>query len=518
MVIGRRCVALLALCACTPAAPAPTVNAEAVLTRTSVALRGRLPTVSELDKVARPGGLDRAIDAILADSAFGARVADLVAPVWRTRVDQLSTLGADPLTERALGDQPLRMVAQLADADLPWTELVTGDWTMADGAVAAVWPVDVSPAPGDWKQAHWTDGRPAAGVLSSNTLWWRYRSTVENVNRGRANAVSRILLCEDFSARPVHFERTAGVLDAGALLAETLTNPSCVNCHSTLDPISAYLYGFWYFGDQGERAVYQPATEPMWRSTTGIAPSFFGVPGYTLEDLGQQIAGDPRFVQCAVETVWEGLLRRDKAPADQDRLTVHREAFLDGGLTMRALVGSIVRDPAWQAAASDQGDDLLLMTPRTLQSVMEDLTGFRWTSGGVDLLDDDRLGVRTLAGGADGREITHEARSPTATTALVVERVAEAAATRAVSNIAVRDGLFGRLDGRWRPDTDHAEMAGAVQHLFRRVLGRTVAADGDEVRVTLALWDEALLSEGESWRAWAVVLAYLLRDPEFLTY
>ena len=35
---------------------------------------------------------------------------------------------------------------------------------------------------------------------------------------------------------------------------------------------------------------------------------------------------------------------------------------------------------------------------------------------------------------------------------------------------------------------------------------------------TVASLAEALASEGDPGRAWAVVLAYLLRDPEFLTY
>ena len=53
--------------------------------------------------------------------------------------------------------------------------------------------------------ARYTDGRPAAGVLATNGLWWRYTTTDSNMNRTRAAAISRLLLCEDFMARPVSF-------------------------------------------------------------------------------------------------------------------------------------------------------------------------------------------------------------------------------------------------------------------------------------------------------------------------
>ena len=49
--------------------------------------------------------------------------------------------------------------------------------------------------------ARYQDGRPAAGVLATNGLWWRYRSTASNANRKRANQASRILLCQDYLVR-----------------------------------------------------------------------------------------------------------------------------------------------------------------------------------------------------------------------------------------------------------------------------------------------------------------------------
>lgn len=510
--------ALLLLLACgTPSGndDAPAIDAAAVLTRASVDLRGRLPTPAELDAAA--ADLDAALEAVLTDPAFGRRYADLVAPVWRTRVDTLQALPTDLRQERSLGDEPLRILARIADDDLPYTELVTGDWTMADAYTASVWPLDLPPGAEAWQEARYTDGRPAAGVLSTNGLWWRYGSTAENANRGRANALSRILLCADFSSRPVHFERTTDVFDAQALRDETRNNLACANCHSALDPIGSYLYGFWYFDEASTRPTYDAGSERLWRATLGTAPGFYGQPGYTLSDLGNQVAGDPRFVECAVETTFEALLRRPAGPDDHARLAAHREAFLADGLTLRGLVRSILADDAWRAAGDDDhADGGHLMTPVTYASVIEDLTGWRWTYLDLPMLDSDVAGVRTLAGGADGREVTAEATLPSATTSLTIARVSEMAALYAVAHDAERPA-----DRRLFQDADltgGGDPSAVLVDLHRRVLGRVVSRDGDEVRLGLQLYAEALAIERDPARAWAVVLAWLLRDPDLLIY
>lgn len=518
----------LLLAACDPGATepvpaAPPADVERALTRASVDLRGRLPDVAELDEVAAdPAALDGKIDAYMKDPAFGARVADLFAPVYRTRVDQITYMDLPLDVQAHLGDEPLQLLAHVATEDLPYTDLVTGDWTMADELTASVWPVDYPAGATGWRRSRYTDGRPAAGVLSSNGMWWRYDTTYENYNRGRANALSRVLLCSDFLERPVHFERSADIFDSSSLQDEVMTNPACTNCHATLDPMASYLFTFWYFADQGEQTRYTPADERQWQALTGMAPAFHGAPGWRLEDLGAQIAADPRYIQCAVETVWEALLRRESTPADTDRLTAHREAFLAGGVTLRALLRSVLSDPAYRAAgARDHVDNARMMTPATFARVIEDLTGLRWTFDGRELLANDVEGLRILAGGADGLEVTAEATRPNATTTLVQERVAEAAALWALAHDAERPAerrLLDGLDLAWRPDTDREAMAGLVTRLFRRVLGHTAADDSLEVGLALDLWSEAYALEGAPDRAWAAVLAWLLRDPELIIY
>jgi hypothetical protein len=411
---------LVALSACgpdggdTPAAPAE-LPPSALLSRVSIDLRGVRPSIEELEEVdADPTRLDAAIDEYLADPRFEERVVDLFSEIWLTRTETFPVnFEAFDLTGfdyadviRSVGEQPLRAVGHVAANDLPITDLVTADWTVADPILARMWPVDYPSGQDGWQRVPWTDGRPAAGVLVSNSVYWRYPSTDSNANRKRANQVSRILLCHDYLTRPIDFDRNVNLLDEGALQDALRNNEGCVNCHATLDPFAAYFFGFWtYEFTANEVSNYHPSRERLWESALGTAPAFYGEPGDGLEDLGWQIAADERFPQCLTEQVTELLLRRPADLLDADRLTAHREALVSE-MTLRPLFRSVVTSPEYRAAESDPAGRAVpakMMTPDLLATTVQDLTGFAWVgTSGQDLLRTDLAGFQTLAGGADG--------------------------------------------------------------------------------------------------------------------
>jgi hypothetical protein len=134
------------------------------------------------------------------------------------------------------------------------------------------------------------------------------------------------------------------LLDEEAVSDALSANPACVNCHQSLDPIASYLFGFWWFDytSPGEASFYFPEREQRWKDYNGVPPAWYGQPGAGLAGLGHQIAADGRFVDCAVEHAWELLLRRDRDIADTDALIPHRNAFISGGLTVKALFRSVL--------------------------------------------------------------------------------------------------------------------------------------------------------------------------------
>ena len=507
-----------------------------LLTRVSLDLRGVRPDEADLDRVeSDAAAVDELALEYMEDPRFQDRVVQIFSEIYLTRSD-FFTLGADafgvdddPGFNDAVGQEPLRILAHVAANDLPWTETVTADYTVANDLLVEAWGLEYTgEGSGDWRPALYPDSRPASGVMSTNGLWWRYTTTSSNANRGRANQISRILLCNDYLTREIAFDRNTDLLDEEAISDAIANNPACVNCHNSLDPLAAYLYGFWIFNDQSylELSTYHPERERLYDDYLGVSPSFYGEPGDNLTDLGQQVAGDARFPSCVVEQIYGALLDRDVDNGDMNVLTGHREAFLDSGLQLKTLLASVIGDTRYRAADSADPDvdavdapTAKMVSPDQLASQVEALTGFRWTYADYDMLGTDQIGLRTLAGGADGRAVIRNAQSPNATLVLVQQRLAEAAASYAVATeieqAAGQRLLFTAIDFT---ETDAAAIAPQIQRLHLLLFGDSVDVDGEEVAAGQDLWAELHAIDADPATAWTGLLTALLRDPDFLFY
>ena len=404
----------------------------------------------------------------------------------------------------------------VAQADLPYTDLVTGDWTMVDERLAPWYPTDYPEGGTGWQKVRWTDHRPEAGVLVSSGLWWRYPTTTGNANRGRANALIRILLCSDVLDQDVEVDAEVDLTDDAAVHDALHNNPSCVACHSVIDPIGSYFWGFYVeFGSNpADLANYHPERERYWQTYgAGQTPSFYGVPGDNLADLGRQIAADPRFPNCAVEQTMASLLQRDLTMHDTTAVTVHRQAFLDGGTKLRSLWRSIATSDEYREIAEDPADARpKLLNPDQFVSALDDITGWRFTTDGADAFDDDRYGLRSMTGGGRAVFGAGKVLEPTPAMVLAQARLAEAAAAYvAAADHADPGRLFTAED--FETDTPDEER---IVALYRRALSRRPS--DDEVAELVSLWQELRDTEGSTESAWAGVLTAILRQPDFLVY
>lgn len=510
---------LLALACATPDDGA--LEPARLARRTSLDLRGVLPSAEELDAVeADPTRLASLRTEWMDDPRFEDRLVHLLQERWFTRVDTFDITWYDyGLREedaytfaRAVGDEPLRLVARVVRDDLPWWEVVTADWTMAEPTLGAVWPIDRTEGEG-WQVAQYTDGRPAAGVLATNGLWWRYTTNESNMNRGRAAAASRLLLCEDPLSRPVSLSLDGSTVVDPSEAART--NPSCLTCHASLDPLAANLFGFWWLNmySSAEETSYHPERERLY-SELGVEPGYFGTPIDGLSGLGAAMANDSRLYRCAVESFAEGFWRRTPSSADFDTIEGLRAAFVEADARPRGLIEAILDTPAYTAAYSPDDPAQVradrLLTPDQLASAVEDLTGFRWTWAGADRLDEDTSGFRVLAGGVDGASVFGPQREPGLTWALVVARLAEAAGGHAASTLGT-SGLLANVSSSDQPgDPSFTAMLDALH--WRLYATRPDDAWRDEVT---GLW-RAVEPEGAA-AAWTAVVSAMLRDPAFVT-
>ena len=506
----------------------------AQLFRASLDLRGVRPTMDEIERVdADPQAYGELVDEFLDDPRFEERVINMYAEVFLTRSDGYTVSAADyGLSStrqfefaRSVGDETLRVFAHIVANELPLTELVVGDWTMANEVLAEIWPIEYPEGSEGWVISRYTDARPAAGILATNSLWWRYMSTASNANRGKANAISKILLCNDYLSKTIEFDRSVNLLDEDAINNALKANPGCATCHNSLDPLASFLWGTYYtdYDSPSDLKYYHPEREHLWQSYGDIEPAYYGKPGEGLGDLGQFIAGDPRFIDCAVERVFELLSQREPDLDDTVQMTEWRNAFVQSNLNMKTLFRAVSMDEGYRATTVGDGPKATrkMVTPDMLGAQVEDLTGFVFESGGVPVLETDSGGLRTLAGGIDGNNVTQPATEPMTTLVLVQERFAQAAANHVVAHD--RDNpdearLFRDIDFHETPRNGEAQMVAQIQSLHLRLFGRHVAADGPEVAANLALWEDLYEVSLTIEDAWAGLLTVLLRDPDFLFY
>jgi hypothetical protein len=502
-----------------------------LLTRASMDLRGVRPSIAELEALeAEPDSVGDLISSFIDGDLFGEQLRSNYANIYLTKLDYYY-VGADdyglsdePGFARSIGEETLRILSHIAEEDLPYTEIVAGDWTMANELLGAAWPVTYPEDGSGWLKVSYTDKRPTAGILSTNSLWWRYMSNTSNANRNRANAVSRILLCNDYLNKPIEFDRSVNLLDDDAVRDALKTNPGCAACHHSLDPLASYLWGFYYvdYDSAQDTTTYHPEREFMWEDYSGVAPGYYGEEGFILSDLGQQLAADPGLIECAVEQAYSIFLGRSSTIEDTAQLTAHREVFVESGLKLKALYRSVLADPNYRADPNQEGSGaaIKMVTTDQMASQIEDLTGFRFQYYGYDMMSTDSYGLRTLAGGVDGNLVTAPATNPTATMLLVQERLAQTSAWYVTTNDALSEEprLFTKIDFHETPTGSKDRIVAQIQNLHFRIFGQRVAEDGPEVAANLALWSELFAVDGSSVNAWAGLLSVLFRDPEFLTY
>lgn len=509
------------------------------LIRVSVDLRGVHPTETDLLRIEQnPALYADFVDRYLQDPRFLDRASVILNTRMLTRTGTLpfepGELGIDLTQAEAAAhanEEPLALARHIISNDLPWSEIVLADYTMADPVTAALWDIERESDSPDWTVGHYGDDRPHAGILSMTTVWTRYPSAGVNQNRHRANAVSMMLLCDDYLGRPVSFSRTQiDALTSGDPEDVIAQTPACQNCHSSLDPLASHFYGFWW--DQADDArpelqvLYRPEDEPLWQDGSGLAPAWQGRPTMDLVELAEGLASERRFAQCAVQTFWEGLTQRELQDADWTEISAHEQAFLDSDMNIRALVRSIVLSPEYRAAGTSDAELIQrLVTVKTVQpdqlsSIITDTTGYRWTFDGADGLK--RGDLQVLGGGIDSQDVAAPSHDPSVARVFIQERLAQSAAYHVARHDLDAERteptiLLHHVDASTRPEDTEAFEA-QIRSLYLEATGIPLGPKAPEVALLTTLWRELWSVQEDPVDAWSGVISVVLRDPRILMY
>ncbi len=536
------------------------------LVRVSMALRGIRPTPEEVAAVqADPGALDALVDDYLDAPAFGRTVMNLhneallVEPDYAYYPAGFPNVGALAGRDfyeinRDIMQAPLRLVEHVVSNDLPYSEIVTADYTLANETVATVWGI---PYAGDagWEVTAWDDGRDNAGVLSDSWLFQRHRSTETNANRGRANLVASAFLCADFTSNDIDVDVSVDLSDPEAVADAVLENPSCAACHVPLDPLASYFRGFFplYVPEgQSEEATPYPMELPWYQEffpellgVPMLPASYYGQQGDGLAFLGQQIAQDPRFASCTVRRFWSYLHQTALEEVPDAALEAFEPDFA-AQMNAKALVKAIVlhddfRTAAVVPAALDAPTQselavaarvgMLKARPQALGSMLEDLTGFRWVAdfssiideetgeplnlGRVPLLEDSFLGYRVLGGGIDSMFVTQSAHTYNAPNLLVLSTLAREAAHYEVEQALAGEGTLLSTS----PETaSEAAVRDQLVLLHRRLYAAELEPNDPDIDAGWELFEASLAVSADPTRAWKTTLTGLLSDLRIAFY
>ncbi|MEC7986069.1 MAG: DUF1585 domain-containing protein [Myxococcota bacterium] len=507
-----------------------------LIRRISFDLRGIPPSLEELDRLeSNSTTIDALIDEYFQDPLYESQLRSWFSEWLLTRVDTFNVdhrdyrLDSDQAFEftRSVGEEPIRLMAHIAKQNLPWTEVMTADYSMANELLLEIWPLESLSDTNGWRPARYTDGRPAGGVIMSNGLWWRYYTTPNNFGRTRAMALTDLFLCENYLERPIKFSAPSR-LDRESLNEVIRTNPACIGCHSTLDPIAASLFGFWWFDlyDTAEMTSYHPEREQLGRYYLEQEPAWFGIPIDSPAELPQLVAADDRFRTCTVERMASLFWRKQISVHDFDHIQSLEEAFVAGDLRMNALIKAIVLSATYQTgspANHSENADYNLMTRRLLSApqiaqTVKVLTGFEWSSDNVDMLEDDIQGYRILLGGFDGIQVTQTARFPSLSRQLTLKRFAQLASDYVVEQERTKPFperfLFQNIDFE-NLSASEPEFEETISKLHRIFLSRE--PDEQRLQVDRQFWS-SIESQEDSVQAWKSFISILIRDPAFWSY
>jgi len=521
------------------------------LTRISLALRGMRPSLDDLHAVeADASVLPSIVDRYLASPAFADTIKELhnETLLMRVEVPQFTYPAIGPLagkTARELNtgkfDEPLELIRYIVMTDRPYTEIVTANYTMTNDVTAAMWGMTHTGDPAAWTKSSFADGRAPLGILSSNAVYDRWRSAGFNFNRGRANFISRALLCHDYLTSDIIVDTTVDLADPDVVANAVVANSSCAGCHQTLDPLASYLFTFRNtlapVGiDAYPVTYYSPGTANRWMTANKRPPMFFGQSTGNMTGLGTAIANDPRFAKCTATRFASYFTEVAQNQLPGAWIARLQKQLVDSGFNAKALAKAIVlsdefrisHDTDAEAAETTVGE--LKLRPEQLHRMVKDLTGFTWSTtsganlrgipyGPANLLESDFIGFRVLAGGIDSYFVTDYVHTMNATSSLTAKAAAAAAAEFVVEHdlaAAPADRIL--FVAAAVLDAGEEQIRAELAHLHARIYGELVAPDSPEVDETLALYNDAFAASGNRARAWKVTLIGMLSNFRALFY
>jgi hypothetical protein len=543
-----------------PDTPMVPMDGPDLLVRASMDVRGKRPTLYELDQLSYDANTYTAlVDQYLASPEFIERVKDTYDDALLVRREDFSD---ESRTETdAIYSEAIELIAYIVANDRPFTEIGTAEYTVSNELFQrdpARMPFPMTPVVGTtWQPAYYQDGRPHAGVLSTSAFYEVWDTNDTNKNRRRANRWSILFHCYNFLDTPVDVTRNVDNNDDDAVLDAVTTRPDCKACHDRLDPLASFLFPLDNAGlDDGDTGPgdFFSGNPERWRGANRRPPAVYQVPGTDLRDMGRLLTANPKFAECQAKRAFKMLFTRDpKTSGEFTTLTQISEAWrTQDNYNYRALVRRWMLSDAYRnRPANDDPDWVRRVSPERFELLVKDLTGFVWTrdpdddqddmdplsdpprTEPVPLLTSEERGFKIIFGGINGVSVSGRSTALNASVVNVHRKLAALAADYVVLNdLATPDGYRKLLDGvnMTESPNDEALMRNLIARISRQLYGRTVDPNSAQVDVWFQLFKNLYndTTQGgtgsgqvpgtQSERAWRGMLTAMLRSPKIVLY
>ena len=514
------------------------LSANETLRKATLHLAGRLPSITENEAVAKDGdaALQTALDAIMKEDAFYARMVELYNDQWLTDRylrDSNNVLNASDFPEsdvyydslegveqekyrRAIAREPLELINFIIREERPFTEVVTADYTVLNSYSARIYNNSDLTFADTANEKDYKAGKryamregvkvelPNAGIMTSPMFLNRYPTSRTNRNRHRSMIILREFLATDIlkvANRPID------AATASSYGNPTLEDPSCTVCHKVLDPIA----GTFLKWDDNDYEKFE--ADNQWYADM-VNPGF-GEAKMTLADyptseawLAEKIAADERFPRAVVNHLIKSLTGQgsldfpSSGDANQIRGWEIQESdirgfakrFADANFNLKVLIKDIILSPYFRAKNAVGADEKTLATldfigtgrllsPEALSRKFAATVGFNWWR--YDKQPELTTTYNLLYGGIDSESVTARLDAPNGVMASLIWRMANETSCRATafdfSKETDNRRLFPLVELTDSPSNSEAKIRKELQYLYSYLLGTSYETDSAEI-------------------------------------
>jgi hypothetical protein len=443
---------------------------------------------------------------------------------WYEALPEEQFLEAESFANKGISRQSLELLVHVVRNELPFTEILTADYTMVNPFSAKSFGVDAQFETGAYDEfvPAKIPGIPHAGVLTNSVFMNRFPTTPTNRNRHRSRMVYKMFLATDvlrLGERPL--------VNATDALADNPTREEskCNVCHNVVDPMAGTLQNWNDLGVYAPPETWHPEMVPP-----GFGDEVMPVSEKPRAEqwLAQQLVADPRFAISPVHILFTGLsgqepLREPSDVNDENYLAKIRafdvqskvfqgiaEKFAEENFNLKTVVKEIVKSPYYRAANAtgltpEREAELAevgtgrLLTPEQLHRKVEAITGQPWRNGESNFLLSEQEYL-IFYGGINSDDVTTRITEPNGIMANVATRMANEMACWTVAADFAKEPtermMFPFVEVGFEPlDLNGFEVAGAssairanIQYLHQRLLGEFVDLNDPEIDRTFQLY------------------------------